>query len=71
MQNKTPQEALAIILRDVRIRSGMTQDQLAQKIGTKQESIARAESGTVVPSLDLLDRVAKALGKTLVLPSIE
>ena len=45
----------------LRILRGLTQEQLAEKVGTKQPSIARLESGRSTPSLDFLQRVAEAL----------
>lgn len=45
----------------LRILRGLTQEQLAEKVGTKQPSIARLESGRTTPSLDFLQRVAEAL----------
>lgn len=49
----------------LRIMRGLTQGQLAELAGTKQPSIARLESGRVVPKLDFLQRVVEALGGTL------
>lgn len=40
---------------------GMTQAELARKVGTRQSAIARLESGTYNPSLQLLKKVARAL----------
>ena len=37
----------------------------AEKIGTKQSSIARLESGNYNPSFQFLQKVARALGKRL------
>ena len=51
--------AEAIIRR--RLESGMTQSQLAKKIGTKQSAVSRLESGNCNPSIAFLERVAKAL----------
>ena len=34
-------------------------------VGTKQPAIARLESGKVTPKLDLLEKIAFALGRTL------
>lgn len=48
-----------------RIRKGMSQTTLAQKIGTKQSAIARLESGSYNPSVAFLDKVAKALDAEL------
>ncbi len=48
-----------------RIKCGLTQSQLAKKIGTKQSAISRLESGNYNPSIQLLEKVAKALNTTL------
>lgn len=44
---------------------GLTQEQVAQKIGTKQPAIARFENTGQIPSLDLIQKVAYALGLRL------
>lgn len=44
-----------------RIELGLTQAQLAKKVGTKQPGISRLESGNSNATLDLLQRVAEAL----------
>ena len=53
---------------EARIRKGLTQEELAKKISTKQSSIARLEGGSALPSLSFLERVAKALDTYLVPP---
>jgi len=50
----------------LRIEQGMTQEELARRVGTRQPNIARLESGRRTPSLDLLRRVADALGGRLI-----
>ncbi len=45
-----------------RIRAGLTQQQVAEKMGTKQSTIARLESGSTLPSLRSLQRYAEATG---------
>jgi transcriptional regulator with XRE-family HTH domain len=45
----------------LRIERGLTQEELAERAGTQQPSIARLESGRRDPSLRLLRRVAEAL----------
>lgn len=45
----------------LRIARGLTQAQLAERVGTTQSSIARLESGSREPSLSFLRRVVKAL----------
>jgi transcriptional regulator with XRE-family HTH domain len=49
-------------LRDLREAYGLTQRQLAERVGTTQSVIARLEAGGTKPSLSTLERVASALG---------
>lgn len=44
-----------------RLEKGMSQTQLAQKMGTRQSALSRLESGNYNPSLLFLKRVAAAL----------
>ena len=48
-----------------RIKKGLTQKQLAEKIGTRQSSISRLESSGQLPSLSFLKSVADALNLKL------
>lgn len=50
---------------EARIRKNLSQEELARKAGVKQPSLARIESGRVMPSLGMLDRLAKAMGSQL------
>ena len=54
---------IARLVRDARLKAGLTQAQLARKAQSSQVVIARLESGTDqrTPSLDLLERIASAL----------
>lgn len=45
----------------LRILRGLTQQQLAERVGTRQPSMARLESGREEPKLGFLRRVAEAL----------
>jgi len=56
---------LARELIKARIRSGLTQKQLAEKMGTTQSSVARLESGSSLPSLRSLKRYAYATGSKI------
>lgn len=51
---------------DKRMKSKITQKQLADRIGTDQATLSRLESGKMNPSINFLKRVAKALDKKLV-----
>jgi len=44
-----------------RVEVGMSQRELASRIGTKQSAVSRLESGTYNPTLSFLDKVARAL----------
>lgn len=48
-----------------RLEKGLSQKQLAEKIGTKQSAIARLEGGNTNPSVAFLEKVSKALGSKL------
>ncbi|MFM8857320.1 MAG: helix-turn-helix domain-containing protein [Actinomycetota bacterium] len=50
----------------LRIEAGLTQVELADRMGTVQPAIARMENGGVRPTLDTLEKLAKAVGKDLV-----
>jgi DNA-binding XRE family transcriptional regulator len=54
---------IARVVRDARLRAGLTQAEIAKRARTSQSAIARLESGADrrIPSLDLLDRIAGAL----------
>lgn len=51
----------------LRIQRGLTQAELAERVGTQQPSIARLESGDSNPTLEFLQRVVTALGARLVI----
>lgn len=46
----------------VRKSKGMTQRQLAERIGVRRESVARYETGERRPSPAVAERIARALG---------
>lgn len=50
------------ILIAARLRVGMTQQQLAEAIGTRQSAVSDLEAGRHVPQLGTLTRWAEALG---------
>ena len=51
---------------DARNKSGITQNELAQKTGLTQALISRIESGKSHPTIDTLKRIADGLGLRLV-----
>ncbi|MHC1546927.1 helix-turn-helix domain-containing protein [Phyllobacterium sp. K27] len=57
--------ALAAALVQARASADMTQEQVANAMGTTQAVIARLESGRSMPSTRTLERFAKATGTRL------
>jgi transcriptional regulator with XRE-family HTH domain len=55
----------ARVLRYARRRAGLTQRQLAERAGVAQPTIARIESGAMVPRVDTFDRLLEACGMGL------
>jgi ribosome-binding protein aMBF1 (putative translation factor) len=58
---------MAEIVYRLRTGAGLTQTELARRMGTTQSSIARVEGGGSLPTLDLLDRVGQALDAQITL----
>jgi predicted transcriptional regulator len=54
--------ALINALLDARARSGLTQEEIARRMGTTQSAVARLESGRSRPSMRTLERYAAATG---------
>jgi len=44
-----------------RIEKGLSQEELAERVGTRQSAISRLESGRYNPSFKVLRKVAQAL----------
>jgi transcriptional regulator with XRE-family HTH domain len=52
-------------VREQRLATGLTQNQLAELTGIDQGSLSRLEAGVHVPTIAVLDRIADALQVTL------
>ncbi len=65
-ENIQPKYVVIRAVLDERIKRGLTQAQLAERVGTTQSAIARFESGAGNPTLGFLTKVSEALGKHLV-----
>lgn len=53
---------IAKVIKHNRQNKDLTQNQLAQMVGTQQASISRLESGDILPSLVFLKKVSDSLG---------
>ena len=60
-----PQYELIAQIVKARKEIGLTQQELAERIGTKQSNISRLESGEYNPSLDFIIKTAQGLGKEI------
>jgi ribosome-binding protein aMBF1 (putative translation factor) len=65
IEDLAPEFALARAVIDARVKAGLTQEQLAQRMATTQSVIARLESGRTRPSTQTLERLATATGTRL------
>lgn len=57
---------LGVKVRALREEHGLSQRELAERIGSTQPAVARLEAGGVSPSLVTLERIAAAMGSALV-----
>lgn len=57
-----PEFEISVELVKARLRAGLSQAELATRMGTSQSAIARLESGQILPSTKTLLRFAEATG---------
>ena len=65
IQQLAPRYDVVQQLKEVRKSQNLTQELLAERVGTKKSNISRLESGSYNPSLDFLIKVAGSLGKQI------
>lgn len=58
---QTTKKLLGVRIQELRKIKGLTQEQLSQKVGLDPKHISRIEVGRSYPSLDTLDKLARAL----------
>lgn len=63
-----PEFEVVRALVEARARAGLTQAQVAERMGTKQSVIARLEGGRSAPTWKTLQRYASATGSRLRVP---
>lgn len=56
------------IIHEARKREGITQQELAEKVGTRKSYISRIETGSVEPSAGLFLNIINSLGLSIVHP---
>lgn len=57
------------LLKETRIRHGLSQARLALRAGTRQSAISRLEKDEISPSFETLEHLMRAMGESLVLDS--
>jgi predicted transcriptional regulator len=57
-----PAMEIAFALADARRKSGLTQGEVATRMGTSQAAVARLEGGKINPSWGVISRFAEAVG---------
>ena len=60
-----PQYGLIEQIIAARTQQGITQEELAKRVGIKQSNISRFEGGNYNPSLEFMQKLAHGLGKEL------
>lgn len=55
------QEKIGAFIRDIRKENGLTQEQLAEKLGVSQKSVSRWETGKTMPDYALLPGICEVL----------
>ena len=63
--NAIDERNFGLVLRRMRLHAGLSQRELAERIGSTQSAIARMEKGEAEPKLYTLEKLAEALGRDL------
>jgi len=58
---------VGLVIKDLRQKNGITQDELARRIHTTKSAVSRLENRSGGARLETLEKVAHALGKELVI----
>jgi len=57
---------IGMIIKELRQKNGMTQEQLAQRLKTTKSAVSRLENSSGGARLETLEKIAQAFGKELV-----
>ena len=70
MERLEPEFAIVRAIIDARNKAGLTQEELSKRSGINQANISKLENGNANPSISTLQKLAKGLGKKLVISFI-
>lgn len=62
-----PEREIVMQMIRTRDQQGLTQQELARKVGIRQSNLSRIETGAVSPTIETLGKIAEGLGKKLVI----
>ena len=66
MKSKT-----ATLVKNLRLELGLSQTEFSKRVGKPQSTIARIETGAVLPTIKLLREIATKVGKRLEISFVE
>ena len=66
MKSKT-----SALMKELRLELGLSQTEFAKRVGKPQSTIARIETGAVLPTIKLLREIATMVGKRLEIEFVE
>lgn len=66
MKSKT-----ATLVKNLRLELGLSQTEFAKRVGKPQSTIARIETGAILPTVHLLSEIATMVGKRLEIKFVE
>lgn len=70
MPNRAQSIRCGPLIREARIRHGLSQGELGRRIGIAQSAVSRIERDLHSPSLDTLGQILGAMGETLLLRTV-
>lgn len=62
---------ISVLLKELRLELGLTQDEFAKRVGKPQSTITRIETGAMIPTVHLLSEIATSLNKRLEISFVE
>lgn len=66
MKSKT-----ATLVKNLRLELGLSQTEFTKRVGKPQSTIARIETGAILPTVHLLSEIATMVGKRLEIKFVE